>query len=112
VGVIILLVFFLVGVFKQTPTNFHMISFSVGGSTSTAVVTYTMRNGSTSDRFETAVPWHKVVKFSSGSVVILTAGNPTQTGSIECELSLDGEAWKKDVTNSPGDKASCAGIVP
>jgi hypothetical protein len=44
--------------------------------------------------------------------IILTASNPSQTGSIQCELLLDGKAWKKESAKAPNDKVSCAGIVP
>jgi hypothetical protein len=112
VGVVIIVVLIYVGVFKSTRINDHEVTFRLGGTTSTAVVTYTQENGSTSDPFEASVPWQKVMKFPKASVVILTAGNPTQTGSIECQLLLDGNPWKKDTTHAPGDKVSCAGIVP
>jgi hypothetical protein len=109
---VIVVLLALLGVFKPIAPNEHTISFRVGGTTSTAVITHTTTDGKASEPFEVAVPWRKNLKFSKGSVVILTAGNPTQTGSIECHLTLDGKAWKQDATNSPGDKVSCAGIVP
>jgi hypothetical protein len=112
VGAVIVTLLAVFGVFKASTPDGHTVSFRVGGTTSTAVITHTTTNGKASEPFEVAVPWHKNVKFSKGSVVILTAGNPTQTGSIECRLTLDGKDWKQDATNSPGDKVSCAGIVP
>jgi hypothetical protein len=112
VGAVIVTMLAVFGVFKPSSPNEHTISFRVSGTTSTAVITHTTTDGKASEPFEVAVPWHKSVKFPKGSVVILTAGNPTQTGSIECRLTLDGKDWKHDTTNSPGDKVSCAGIVP
>jgi len=100
------------GLFRTGSEEGHLVTYRVGGTTSTAVITYTAADGVSTDTFESAVPWKKSIRYPKTTIVILTAGNPTQTGSIECQLLLDGKVWKSNSTKMPGDKVSCAGIVP
>jgi hypothetical protein len=100
------------GVFSKREPAPHTVTYKVDGSTTAGVITYTQADGGTTRPENVSVPWQLAVKFSKSTTVILTAGNPNQTGSIRCTLLLDGEVWKQDSTDSPGDKVSCAGILP
>ena len=110
VGALVLLYF--LGVFSDKPRATRTVTYTVEGSASTAVVTYTQKDGKSTGLIDISVPWHLSLEFSKGTVIILTVGNPTQTGSIDCILLLDGKEWKKKSTKPPDDKVSCAGIVP
>ncbi len=109
---IILGIFYSLGVFDKTNPSPHILTYKVTGSSSAAVITYTREDGTTTDADELSIPWHLSIKAKKSLVVVLTAGNPTQAGTIKCTLILDGKEWKTDTTNAPGDKVSCAGIVP
>jgi hypothetical protein len=109
---IILGVFYLLGVFDQNKPSPHTLIYKVTGSSSAAVITYTREDGTTTEADELGIPWHLTIKAKKSLVVVLTAGNPTQAGTIKCTITLDGKEWKTDTTNAPGDKVSCAGIVP
>ncbi|MGB9673531.1 MAG: MmpS family transport accessory protein [Anaerolineales bacterium] len=100
------------GVLRMYSPNDHLVTYRLLGSASTAQVSYTLSNGKPSELTVVSVPWRVTVKISKGTVVILTAGNPTQTGDLGCELLLDGKEWKQNFAKSPEDKVSCAGIVP
>ena len=106
------LVLIRLGIFTTGSVNSHSITYRLEGSASTAQVSYTLANGVTSELIVVTVPWHITLKIPKGTVVILTAGNPTQTGDLGCELLLDGKEWKRAFAKSPEDKISCAGIVP
>ncbi len=76
------------------------------------MITYTKADGISIEPENISIPWRLSVRFSKSYTVILTAANPTQIGSIKCIILLDGEEWKQAATDGPGDKVSCAGIVP
>lgn len=109
---IIFLLFNFLGVFNKTKPSPHTLEYRVTGSSSVARITYTEKDGSTNDVGQISIPWKHTIKAKSSLVVILTAGNPSQVGTITCSLILDGREWKTDTANAPGDKVSCAGIVP
>jgi hypothetical protein len=100
------------GVFNGGKEGDSVVEYRVEGSTAAAVVTYTQADGTPTGPLDVTLPWKKKVSFSVPTTAILTAGNPSQTGSIKCLISLNGEAWKQEAVTAPKDKVSCAGIVP
>ncbi len=106
------LIFYFLGAFNSRPQGYRSITYRVEGTASTAVVTYTQPNGSKTELIEIGVPWHKTMNFPKGMIVVLTVGNPTQTGDLKCKLLLDGKEWKEQFAKSPKDKVSCGGIIP
>jgi len=100
------------GVFRPRGETPHEVTFRVEGSASAATISYTREDGAPSERFDAGLPWHKTVKYTQPTTVILTATNPTQVGTLKCILLLDGEPWKKAQTEGSQDKISCAGAVP
>lgn len=105
-------VLYRLGVFSTSHSGSHSVTYRLVGSASTAEVSYTLASGNASELIVVAVPWRVTVNIPKGTVVILTAGNPTHTGDLGCELLLDGKEWKQAFAKSPEDKISCAGIVP
>ncbi len=106
------LVFYLLGAFNSRPEGYRTITYRVEGTASTAVITYTQPNGSKTELIEISVPWHKTMNFPKGMIIVLTVGNPTQTGDLKCKLLLDGKDWKEQTAKAPRDKVSCGGIIP
>lgn len=100
------------GVFKRRTPGVHHVSYRVEGSTAAAVVTYTRDDGSKTQPLDVSVPWRMDVYFNQPIPVFLTAGNPSQTGSITCKIILDSVEWKQESASAPNDKVSCAGILP
>ena len=90
----------------------HRVTYRVDGSASMAVVTYRLKDGASTRPEDVSLPWKKTVEFTESRVVILTASNPIQTGTIRCQLLLDGKVWKQDEANSEAGKVACAGVLP
>lgn len=90
----------------------HKVTYRVDGSTTMAVVTYRLPDGSSTKPEDVSLPWKKTVTFTDSEIVVLTASNPVQTGVIRCQILLDGEVWKQEQAKSAEDKVSCAGILP
>lgn len=106
------LLFFVLRAINSRPEGYRSITYRVEGTASTAVITYTQPNGTKTELIEISVPWHKTMNFPKGMIVVLTVGNPTQTGDLRCKLLLDGKDWKEQFAKSPKDKVSCGGIIP
>jgi hypothetical protein len=101
------------GVFRAKEPGVRRVTYQVFGTTSTGVITYTSEEGDSSGRLETLIPWKlESLRFQPGSMIILTAGNPSQAGEINCTILVDGNPWKQEKATYPQDKVSCAGILP
>jgi hypothetical protein len=108
-----LITYILVALGLTKPTSgSRSVHFLVNASGGFAIITLHAGNESISDPTTVSVPWSKTLKLPSGTEVYLTASNPTQTGKINCDITLDKVAWKSDSTTAPKDGVACAGIVP
>lgn len=98
-------------VFTPKATS-HRITFRVESSGGIAFITFMDSKNSQKDRLQVSTPWERSYINPSGTQVYVTAGNPTQMGSIKCYLKIDGKTWKTDSATIPNDSVACAGIVP
>lgn len=96
---------------KERTTSDRVITYLVEGTANTGTITYTKADGTSIDPKNVSIPWRLSIKFSKTTTVILTATNPTQSGSIKCVILLDGEEWVQEASDAPGDRVSCAGRV-
>lgn len=96
----------------QTSSGSSNVRFEVEASGGFASITLITDKEIYPDPTTVTVPWVKTIKIQSGTTVILTASNPTATGTITCRIFLDGVSWKKETTVSPKNGVACAGIVP
>ncbi|MCL4560667.1 MAG: hypothetical protein M1281_08645 [Chloroflexi bacterium] len=103
--------FILLGAFKP-PAGSHRVTFRVGADGGFAAITYRDATAKVTDAQQVMAPWKRESDNPSGTQVYLTAGNPSQTGKIQCELLLDNRPWKSSQAVFPQDSVACAGIVP
>jgi hypothetical protein len=106
-----LVVLYTIGAFKPRSAFPHKVTYRVAGTAGMAFVTYTKSNGVQTERLDVTLPWQVSVIYPERTTVILTAGNPTQRGELECNLLLNGQDWKQDRAGSPSDKVACGGVV-
>jgi hypothetical protein len=100
-------------VISSRPNNgSSQLRFEVEASGGFALITLRSGDVTMIDADTVTVPWSKTIKIKSGTTVYLTASNPTATGQITCNITLDGVAWKTESINSPKDGVACAGIIP
>jgi hypothetical protein len=100
-----------IGAFKG-PSKEHSITFRVQATGGVALVTYSDAVASTKNAILVTAPWSRTATNPSGTEIYLTAGNPSQSGTVECKLLIDGREWKSDKASYPDDSVACAGIVP
>jgi len=90
----------------------HKITFRVESSSGIVNITYRDSTNFQKERVEVSTPWERSWVNPSGSEVYVTAGNPTQMGTMKCTIKIDGKLWKSDQAKMPDDAVVCAGIVP
>ncbi len=90
------------------------LTFLVEASGGTANITLSDSVNQESFSGVTSTPWQQIATYKAGDQVYLTAGNPSQYGSLACTILVDGQQWKKESSNDPQDKdkVGCAGIIP
>jgi hypothetical protein len=93
------------------PKNSHRVTFRVESSGGIAYITYKDSRNLQKEKIQVSTPWEKTWDNPSGTEVYVTAGNPTQMGSIKCILKIDGKVWKSDTASGQDDSVVCAGIV-
>ncbi len=108
VGFLVLLV---LGTFK-TPNSSHKVLFQVKASGGYAMVSLRTSDETLVSSTIVTTPWRKEMKLTQGTEVYLTASNPSQTGELECLISLDNKVWKSMKKEAPENGVACAGIVP
>ncbi len=102
---------YLMGVFNK-PKNVHMVTFRVEASGGFANITYSDAVAQVLDSKTVSTPWQRTQQNPNGTQVLLTATNPSQSGTLSCELLLDNKPWKKETASKGVDAVACGGIVP
>jgi len=94
------------------PAGSHTVTMRIESTGGSALVSYqTVRDGP-KQSLTVSTPWEQSFTLPAGNEVFLTAGTPSQTGTISCFIKLDGGAWKNNTAEAPADQVACAGIVP
>ncbi len=76
--IVIFVAFVLLWVYDQSNDSSRTLTYKVEGSTTQALILYTLVDGSTSPQKEVTIPWRQYYSsFPRGNLVVLTAGNPT-----------------------------------
>ncbi len=108
---VVIWLFIVLGVFRPSGDT-RMVRFRIEGPGGYARVTLTDDRRTVINSSTLVTPWEQTTIYKKGDQVYLTAGNPTQSGTLSCMIYIDNREWKKDVAVSPSDKVACAGIIP
>ena len=99
------------GIFKP-PAGYHNVSMRIESSGGYAQITYKTARVSVNESTTVNTPWTQSYLLPKDTEVILTAANPSQSGSVSCTIKLDGQPWKDDSAVYPRDHVACAGLIP
>ncbi|GAA4402148.1 MmpS family transport accessory protein [Tsukamurella soli] len=88
------------------------VTYKVTGDSQDATITYDM-NGNTTQDSSVALPWSKQTDVTGISkyVSLLASNGIEGTGSITCQVLVDGKAIITNTASGPGASASCSGSV-
>jgi hypothetical protein len=79
-----------------------------------ARITYRTPEGTIEEVPDYEGPWDKVLQFTTGMAVSLSAQASTASSAadtVTCEIQLDGRPWKKEVATGPAATATCSGFA-
>ncbi|MDD5370984.1 MAG: hypothetical protein PHQ40_18040 [Anaerolineaceae bacterium] len=90
----------------------RQLKFVVQTSGGYAAVTLTDSAGNVIHSGVDPSPWELTRTLYNGEEIYLTATNPSQVGTLSCQIFINSSLWKQQTATSPADKVACAGIVP
>ena len=89
-----------------TAKDNHKVTFRVESSGGDSLHYIQGQSKYAEEKIQVSTPWEKIWDNPSGAEVYITAGNPTQLGSIKCILKIDGKTWKTDVASGQDNYVS------
>jgi hypothetical protein len=97
----------------DTPSSFssgttYEVIYKVTGTASRASLTYNNEQGGT-EQTEIAIPWEKQFTVKRGEFLYISAQNEGETGSVTCEIWVDGNKWRESTSSGAYKIASCSG---
>lgn len=93
---------------NNTVTN-HYASYRISGTAGLADITYENETGGTEQR-TVGIPWTSASwKVQDGDFLYISAQNQGETGSVICEILIDGVSIKKSTSSGAYVIATCSG---
>ena len=75
------------------------VEYKVTGSASSVDVTYTNKDGGTSQESNVSVPWTKSFSINCEEFLYISAQNQGSSGSVTTRINVDGEKFKQSSSN-------------
>lgn len=91
----------------SAPTKYQ-VSYKVTGTASRASLTYENEQGGT-EQTEVRIPWQETMTVGQGAFLYLSVQNEGESGSVTCEIWVDGVKWKESTSRGAYVIASCSG---
>lgn len=88
------------------------VTYAVSGSAQTVSLTLQNSSGNTEQVESVSVPWSEVNTFDCGEFVYLSAQNNGDTGTVFCDIRVDGRVIESANSSGAFVIASCSGSVP
>lgn len=92
-----------------TPQS-HYIMYKVSGTAYSGSVTYENAQGGTEQQ-DISIPWTTYLTVTDGAFLYLSVQNNHETGSVTCEIWVDGSEWKSSTSSGGYVIADCSGIA-
>ena len=86
----------------------HRIEYRMSGSLARTTVTYTNTTGDT-EQFDTRLPWRRTYVMEDVPCVYVAALSFGETGTLTCQIYLDGVLWKESTSSGTGAMVTCGG---
>ena len=94
----------------NTPPALYTVEYKVSGSASSVSLTYKNSTGGTEQK-DVYTPWSTSFKCMPGNFLYLSAQNEDKTGSVTCEIWVNGILYKTSTSSGAYVIASCNGRV-
>lgn len=98
----------------QTPGIYapstYQVKYSVTGSATRGFVTYENAQGGM-EQMEITIPWQKSLTVRNGQFLYISVWNLDSSGSVTCEILVDGVSWRKSTSSGAYTTAECNGVA-
>lgn len=92
-------------------TKVYMISYRIGGTARTVDLTYNNAGGDTEQQNDKSVPWNSGFSAHPGQFLYVSAQNQGESGTVTCEITLNGAVVKSSQSSGAYSIATCSGKV-
>jgi hypothetical protein len=92
------------------PSTYTVI-YRVSGTAKTVDLTYENDSGNTEQRSNVELPWQRTYEMEPGSFLYVSAQNQGETGSVKCEIVVDGDVEERASSSGAYVIATCSGSV-
>lgn len=89
----------------------YTVTYRVGGSTPYVDVTYQNSGGDAEQKSRVQVPWSKVITARTGQFVYISAQNQISSGTVTCQILVDGQVVKESESSGGYTIATCSGSI-
>jgi hypothetical protein len=86
------------------------VEYKITGSANSVDVTYTNRDGGTSQESNVGVPWTKSFNIDCEEFLYISAQNQGSSGSVTARINVDGKKYKESTSTGAYVIASASGI--
>lgn len=94
---------------KYTPSEYR-VRYNVAGTARAGSMVWENSQGGT-EMGDYRLPWDKTFTFEEGDFVYISAQNQGETGSIICQIWVNGVKWKESTSTGAYSICTCSGSV-
>ncbi len=87
----------------------YVVVYQISGSAQSASLTFQDELGE-AQQVEAGPPWIRTMRVEQGAFLLLSAESDG-SGSVTCEIYVNGELWKADSSEGKEEVVSCVGIL-
>ena len=62
------------------------------------------------EQFDTRLPWRRTYVMEDVPCVYVAALSAGETGTLTCQMYLDGRLWKESTSSATGAMVTCGGV--
>jgi hypothetical protein len=93
------------------PAEPRRVVYEVSGSARSASLTIQNEQGGT-EQMTVALPWSRSMSVQPGAFVYVSAQNQDGSGSVTCDIKVDGVSLQSSTSSGAYVIAGCSGSVP
>lgn len=95
---------------QSPPKSGHVVVYRIRGSAPRALITYSTPSGQEQEN-GAAVPWKKAIKTHGVDTATISAQNQAASGTITCEITVDGKLVKRSTSSGGYAIATCTATI-
>jgi hypothetical protein len=90
----------------------HRVRYEVSGTAATVRLTYRNATGGDEQQTDVQLPWNMEFTAETLEWLHVRVTNTTTSGTVSCQILIDGEVFKQAESSGALTFASCSGLLP